>query len=68
MIVGDSKEDLENKKMNVRSFLDAMGMQGIPLMFEQEKVLKSIPFFLKYLHLYSQKEIVNTYHYFYQFQ
>ena len=42
MIMGDSKEDLENKKMNVRSFLDAMGMQGIPLMFEQEKVLKSI--------------------------
>ena len=48
MIVGDSKEDLENKKMNVRSFLDAMGMQGIPLMFEQEKVLKSIlPIFPK---------------------
>ena len=34
--------------MNVRSFLDAMGMQGIPLMFEQEKVLKSIlPIFPK---------------------
>ena len=48
MIMGDSKEDLENKKMNVRSFLDAMGMQGIPLMFEQEKVLKSIlPIFPK---------------------
>ena len=48
MVMGDSKEDLENKKMNVRSFLDAMGMQGIPLMFEQEKVLKSIlPIFPK---------------------
>lgn len=48
MVIGDSKEDLENKKMNVRSFLDAMGMQGIPLMFEQEKVLKSIlPIFPK---------------------
>ena len=48
MVMGDSKEDLENKKMNVRSFLDAMGMQGIQLMFEQEKVLKSIlPIFPK---------------------
>ena len=48
LIVGDSKEDLENKKINVRSFLDAMGMQGIQLMFEQEKALKSIlPIFPK---------------------
>mgnify|MGYP000464689945 FL=1 len=48
MVMGDSKEDLENKKMNVRSFLDAMGMVGVQLMFEQEKVLKSIlPIFPK---------------------
>ena len=48
MVMGDSKEDLENKKMNVLSFLDAMGMVGVQLMFEQEKVLKSIlPIFPK---------------------
>ena len=48
MVVGDSKEDLETKKVNLLSFLDAMGMRGIPLMFEQEKVLKSIlPIFPK---------------------
>lgn len=48
MVVADSKEDLESKKVNLLSFLDAMGMRGIPLMFEQEKVLKSIlPIFPK---------------------
>jgi type IV secretory pathway VirB4 component len=48
MIMADSKEELENKKMQVRNFLDAMGMRGIPMMFEQEKVLKSmIPIFPK---------------------
>lgn len=34
--------------MQVRNYLDAMGMRGIPMMFEQEKVLKSmIPIFPK---------------------
>ena len=48
MITADSKEQLDMKKIQVRSFLDAMGMRGIPLMFEQEKVLKSmIPIFPK---------------------
>lgn len=48
MIMGDTKEELENKKMQVRNYLDAMGMRGIPMMFEQEKVLKSmIPIFPK---------------------
>ena len=48
MITADSKEELENKKIQVRNYLDAMGMRGIPLMFEQEKVLKSIlPIFPK---------------------
>ena len=48
MITADSKEQLDIKKIQVRSFLDAMGMRGIPLMFEQEKVLKSmIPIFPK---------------------
>lgn len=47
-ISADNKEELELKKMQVRNFLDGMGMRGIPLMFEQEKVLKSIlPIFPK---------------------
>ena len=48
MITADSAEELEMKKMQVRSYIDALGMQAIPLMFEQEKVLKSIiPIFPK---------------------
>ena len=42
MITADNKEDLELKKMQVRNLLDSMGMRGVSLMFEQEKVLKSI--------------------------
>ncbi len=48
MITADTKDELENKKMQVRNYLDSMGMRGIPMMFEQEKVLKSmIPIFPK---------------------
>ncbi|MBQ6686941.1 MAG: ATP-binding protein [Bacilli bacterium] len=48
MISGDNKEELEMRKMQVRSHLEAMGMRGVSLMFEQEKVLKSIlPIFPK---------------------
>ncbi len=48
MITADSKEELENKKIQIKNFLDAVGMRGIPMMFEQEKVLKSmIPVFPK---------------------
>ncbi len=48
MIVADNNEELEMKKMQVRSYVDALGMRAIPLMFEQEKVLKSIiPIFPK---------------------
>jgi len=48
MITADSSEELEMKKMQVRSYIDALGMKAIPLMFEQEKVLKSIiPIFPK---------------------
>ena len=47
-ISADNKEELEMKKMQVRNYLEGMGMRGIPLMFEQEKVLKSIlPIFPK---------------------
>lgn len=46
MLSADSKEELDVVKMQVRNYLDALGMRAIPLMFEQEKVLKScLPFF-----------------------
>ncbi len=48
MIAANNPEELEMKKMQVRSYIDALGMRAIPLMFEQEKVLKSIiPIFPK---------------------
>jgi len=48
MITADNQEELEMKKMQVRSYIDALGMRAVPLMFEQEKVLKSIiPIFPK---------------------
>ncbi len=48
MITADSKENLDIKKMEVKGYLNAMGMSGVALMFEQEKVLKSIvPIFPK---------------------
>ena len=48
MITANNPEELEMKKMQVRSYIDALGMRAIPLMFEQEKVLKSIiPIFPK---------------------
>ena len=42
LLTADSKEELELKKMQMRSYLDALGLKAIPLMFEQEKALKSI--------------------------
>lgn len=48
MITADNPEQLEMKKVQVRSYIDALGMRAIALMFEQEKVLKSIiPIFPK---------------------
>lgn len=48
MITADSKEELELKKTNVKSYLEAMEMRGVSLRFEQEKALKSIvPIFPK---------------------
>ncbi len=48
MVTANSKEELEFKKMEVKSYLNALGMKGVSLMFEQEKVLKSIvPIFPK---------------------
>ena len=42
MISADSHEELENKKVQVKNYLDAMGMKGLVLRFEQEKILKSM--------------------------
>jgi len=48
LITADNSEELELKKMQIRNYLDAMGMRGVSLMFEQEKVIKSmIPIFPK---------------------
>lgn len=42
MISADSEEQLINKKVQVKNYLQAMEMNAVPLRFEQEKVLKSI--------------------------
>jgi type IV secretory pathway VirB4 component len=48
MLFADSQEELENKKIQIKNYLEAMGMRGITLRFEQEKILKSIlPIFPK---------------------
>ena len=48
MIMGDTQDDLDAKKLQVKNFLTALNMRAIPMMFEQEKVLKSmIPIFPK---------------------
>ena len=48
MVTADSKEDLENRKLNLKTYLDSMELVAIPLRFEQERVLKSmLPIFDK---------------------
>ncbi len=48
MISASTKDELETRKMQVKNFLDSMGLRATTLMFEQEKVLKSIiPIFPK---------------------
>ncbi len=48
VVTADTMEDLETKNVQIKNYLDAMGMRAVPLRFEQEKVLKSIlPFFPK---------------------
>jgi type IV secretory pathway VirB4 component len=42
MITADNKEELELRKIQVRSYIEGLGMHAVALMFEQEKVLKSI--------------------------
>ena len=48
LISADSHEELENKKVQVKNYLDAMGMKGFVLRFEQKKILESmLPIFEK---------------------
>ncbi len=48
MITANSEDELISKKLQVKSYLEAMEMRAVPLMFEQEQVLKSIiPIFPK---------------------
>ena len=48
MVTADSEDELTTKKLQLKSFLEAMDMRAIPLRFEQEKVLKSmLPIFPK---------------------
>lgn len=42
MVTADTKEDLEKRKLQVKTVLESMELRAIPLRFEQEKVLKSI--------------------------
>ena len=47
-ITADSKEELEQKKIQIKNYLTSMELRAIPLRFEQSKVLKSIlPLFPK---------------------
>ncbi len=48
MITADSEDELVSKRLQLKSYIEAMDMRAIPLRFEQEKVLKSIlPIFPK---------------------
>ncbi len=42
MITANNREELENKKLNLKTQLDSLEMKAIPLRFEQESVLKSV--------------------------
>ena len=42
MITGNSEDELNSKKLQVKSYLEAMELKAFPLRFEQERVLKSI--------------------------
>ena len=48
MITAGTKEELDMKKVNLKTYLDSMEMIAVPLKFEQERVLKSmLPIFEK---------------------
>ena len=48
LIMANSREELENKKTNVKNYLDSMELRAFSLRFEQETILKSmLPVFPK---------------------
>ena len=48
LITANSREELENKKTNVKNYLDSMELRAFSLRFEQETILKSmLPIFPK---------------------
>ena len=48
MVTADSQEELDARKVQVRNFLSSLNVRAIPMMFEIEKVLKSmLPIFPK---------------------
>ena len=48
MITANTKEELENKKTNVKNYLDSMELRAVSLRFEQENIFKSmLPVFPK---------------------
>ncbi len=48
LLTGNTEDELENRKLEMKTYMTGMDMRGIPLMFEQEKVLKSmLPIFPK---------------------
>ena len=48
MITADSQEELNQKKFQVKNYMEAMELRAFPLRFEQDKVLKSmLPIFSK---------------------
>ena len=48
MITANTKEELNNRKANLKTYLDSMELVAVPLRFEQERVLKSmLPIFEK---------------------
>ena len=48
VITANTKEELEQKKLQIKTYLEALELKAIPLRFEQKKVLKSIlPIFPK---------------------
>ena len=53
MITANSQEELNNKKMQVRNYLEAMQLRAYPLRFEQENIFKSM------LPIYDNQEIEN---------
>lgn len=48
VLTADTKEELDQRKLQIKNYLSSMEMRAVPLMFEQKKVLKSIlPIFPK---------------------